>query len=575
MTRSELQLVSLATASASGRSPSPTRAGRDAAAVVAITALAFLPALRNGFVEFDDQQNILENPMFRGLGPGRIGWMFTTFHMGHWQPLSWVSLGLDYTLWGLDPLGYHLTNLVLHLTSAAVLFLLARCLLSRAGIPSPGVDAGAAIGALLWAVHPLRVESVVWITERRDVLSGLFVLLALLAWIQPADRRSRLPLTLVAAVLALLSKGSAMVLPVLFVVLDVYPLRRRPRGLDLLPFLALAGIGAAVAVVAAGTAGAISSLATVPPVQRIAAVMFNLGFYLWKTVLPIRLQPLYAYPSLTPVDPLPLAGAATAVGVAAAAWALRQRCPALAAAFAFHLAAVAPTLGLAQAGPQLAADRYTYIAGMAWGVLAAGALVSIVPRPRLVAAPFVLVLGLLTATYIPAWRDGRTLWTRAVAMDPENVAARLHLANVSQLAGDLDGAVAQIREVLRMRPQFAEAHAELAVLLTARREFDEALTHYRTALAIDPNPRAEVLSNMGVLLMRTGKPADAIPLFRGALGRRPDLPGIHENLAQALLMVGNRGEAIAELEAALRLDPGAAAARRALTAIRSTGTSLP
>jgi len=192
-----------------------------------------------------------------------------------------------------------------------------------------------------------------------------------------------------------------------------------------------------------------------------------------------------------------------------------------------------------------------------------------------VAAPFVLVLGLLTATYIPAWRDGRTLWTRAVAMDPENVAARLHLANVSQLAGDLDGAVAQIREVLRMRPQFAEAHAELAVLLTARREFDEALTHYRTALAIDPNPRAEVLSNMGVLLMRTGKPADAIPLFRGALGRRPDLPGIHENLAQALLMVGNRGEAIAELEAALRLDPGAAAARRALTAIRSTGTSLP
>src|SRR5216117_2955415 len=125
MTRSELQLVPLATASASGRSPSPTRAGRDAAAVVAITALAFLPALRNGFVEFDDQQNILENPMFRGLGPGRIGWMFTTFHMGHWQPLSWVSLGLDYTLWGLDPLGYHLTNLVLHLTSAAVLFLLA------------------------------------------------------------------------------------------------------------------------------------------------------------------------------------------------------------------------------------------------------------------------------------------------------------------------------------------------------------------------------------------------------------------------------------------------------------------
>src|SRR6266516_4577150 len=230
MTRSELQLVPLATASASGRSPSPTRAGRDAAAVVAITALAFLPALRNGFVEFDDQQNILENPMFRGLGPGRIGWMFTTFHMGHWQPLSWVSLGLDYTLWGLDPLGYHLTNLVLHLTSAAVLFLLARRLLSRTGIPSPGVDAGAAIGALLWAVHPLRVESVVWITERRDVLSGLFVLLALLAWIQPADRRSRLPLTIVAAVLALLSKGSAMVLPVLFVVLDVYPLRLRPRG---------------------------------------------------------------------------------------------------------------------------------------------------------------------------------------------------------------------------------------------------------------------------------------------------------------------------------------------------------
>src|SRR5207247_8752963 len=123
---------------------------------------------------------------------------------------------------------------------------------------------------------------------------------------------------------------------------------------------------------------------------------------------------------------------------------LRQRCPALAAAFAFPLAAVAPTLGLAQAGPRLAAARYTYIAGMAWGVLAAGALVSNVPRPRLVAAPFVLVLGLLTATYIPAWRDGRTLWTRAVAMDPKNVAARPHLANLSQRRGRPHARVAHI-----------------------------------------------------------------------------------------------------------------------------------
>src|SRR5262249_57510184 len=192
-----------------------------ACGVALLTAAVFLPAVENGFIDLDDEYNFLENTLYRGFAPAQLHWMFTTFHLGPWQPLSWLSLAVDHALWGLNPAGYHLTNLVLHAASAALLFVLTRRLLLRAGLSEVAGDGGAAVGALLWAIHPLRVESVAWITERRDVLSGFFFLLALLVYTLPPERPGRLAAALAAAALALLAKASTMVLPVVLVALDV------------------------------------------------------------------------------------------------------------------------------------------------------------------------------------------------------------------------------------------------------------------------------------------------------------------------------------------------------------------
>ena len=209
-------------------------------AVIALTLVAFLPVLDNGFIpNWDDRTNFLDNPHYRGLGSAQLRWMFTTFHAGHYIPLTWLSLGLDYLLWGLNPAGYHLSSLLLHAATALAFYFLAVRLFRFALPPATSPAAlrwGAAMAALLFAVHPLRVESVAWATERRDVLSGLFYVLALLCYVKaataPAEtaparlepRWYALSLTCFAA--ALLSKSIVVTLPVTLVVLDVYPLRR-------------------------------------------------------------------------------------------------------------------------------------------------------------------------------------------------------------------------------------------------------------------------------------------------------------------------------------------------------------
>ena len=562
------------------------RTGLIAGAVALLTAAVFLPAVGNGFVDLDDEYNFLENTMYRGFAPAQLRWMFTTFHLGPWQPLSWLSLAADHSLWGLDPRGYHLTNLVLHAASAALLFVLARRLLRYAGLSDLAGESGAVIGALLWAIHPLRVESVAWVTERRDVLSGFFFLLALLAYTLPPERAGRLPAALTAAALALLAKASTMVLPVVLVALDVYPLRRlggavgwttpaaRRVWREKLWFVGLAAPVALLAVVGQRASGALVSLRGLPPAQRIAAAMYALGFYLWKTVLPLSLRPMYEHPhDFAPSHPLALAGAGTALAVALLALVLRRRVPGVAIALVVYLAAVAPVLGLIAAGPQVAADRYTYLATLGWSVLAGG-LVVVAPGPpalRLgLAGAVLLCLGSLTVRQIRVWRDGPTLWTYTATVDPTNAFAQLRLAEHARRAGDLDGAIARARESIRLSPFFGEAHYDLGALLMATGARDEALTQLETALRLSP-PTAKRLSNYGFLLTQSGRPAEAIAPLRAAIQMEPDLLGARENLAAALVATGDLDGAATELEAALRLDPTDSRLREALIRLRAAG----
>ena len=417
-----------------------------AAAVIALTLVAFLPVLGNGFIpNWDDALNFLDNPHYRGLGPAQLRWMFTTFHAGHYIPLTWLSLGLDYLLWGLRPGGYHLTSLLLH-TATALAFYFVSLRLLRLALPPATTPAalrwGAALAALLFAVHPLRVESVAWATERRDVLSGLFYVLALLCYLKAFDpapaARLRLPLwyglTLACFAAAVLSKSIAVTLPVTLLVLDVYPLRRLggPAGwraprpwLEKLPFFALSAAVAAVAFLAMLPLGNALSVADMGLGLRVFLSVYGLAFYLFKTVLPLDLSPLY--PVFVTITWWHFAVVA---GTALVAVLMRRRWPAFTAVWLVYAITLAPVLGFFHNGPQAVADRYSYLACLGWALLAGGAVAwswSGARVVRAVAAIIVVVLVMLTAQQVRVWRDSVSLWSYAVALEPGNRIARINL----------------------------------------------------------------------------------------------------------------------------------------------------
>src|SRR5213592_3852425 len=363
--------------------------------IAVVTFAAFLPTLQNQFLNWDDPRNFLENPHYRGLGWTHLRWMWTT-HLGHYIPLTWMTLGLDYLLWGMNPVGYHLTSLLLHVTNAVVFFFVVRWLLTRA-LPSPSergyaLAVSAGFAALVFAIHPLRVESVAWVTERRDVLSGLFYLVAILLYLRACEggARGRGWYWLSAAVFgcALLSKSMVVNLPVVLVILDVYPLRRlggavgwwsepaRRVYVEKIPFVLLAAAASAIAVMAQLSFHAALSVAQLSVPGRVAISAYGLSFYLWKMVVPVNLSPLYERGLVDPWATLFLLSYGGLVAITALAWARRRRWPGLPATWLAYVVVLLPVLGIFQSGPQIAADRYTYLAGLGWAILAGASLLS-------------------------------------------------------------------------------------------------------------------------------------------------------------------------------------------------------
>lgn len=578
-----------------------------------LAVLAFLPALENGFVAWDDDRNFLENPRYRGLGLTQLRWMWTTFHMGHYIPLSWMTLGLDYTVWGMNPFGYHLTSVLLHAGAAVALYFVAlRLFRSMAGpwrADPRGPALAAAGAALLFALHPLRVESVAWVTERRDVLSGLFFFLSLLGYLRAVDRvppdRRRLGAALALFVCALLSKASAVVLPAVLLVLDVYPLRRlggdrgwwgpvaRTVYLEKLVFLVPAAAAAALAPVALG------DLPQLGVAGKLAVSAWSWVFYLWKSVVPAGLSPLYPMPD----EVHPFAGRfvlayAAVIGIAVVVWRARRRMPGLAVAWLTYGVVLLPLLGVFQNGPQIAADRYTYLAGAVLGLLGAAGL-AFLARPLALGAgaAIVVALGGLTWKQIGIWHDSERLWTRVIDQGAESELAYTNLGNELVRQGRVEEAIERFRQALAIKPGFAEAHAgwgtalaragrpaeaieryRLAVeswpgyarahgnwgaALAQLGRLDEAIEHYRRALELDPS-LADAAVNWGNALVRTGRFDEAIDRYRRALEFHPGLASAHANWGTALALQGKMPEAIEQYRRALALDPGDADTRELL-----------
>ena len=543
--------------------------------VALITFVAFLPALRAGFVSWDDDKNFLANPYYRGLGLAQLGWMWTTFHLGHYVPLTWMTLGLDYLLWGMNPAGYHRTSVVLHSADAVLVYFLARRVI---GVEARGVTmvqrrhlaVSSAFAALVFSLHPLRVESVVWVTERRDVLSYLFYLTSALLYLRAVEsddarRRWYWPSVAVFAC-ALLSKATSVTLPAVLLILNAYPLKRigsasggwwsqssRNVYRELVPFIVLAGATVIM------TFFALPHQTQLNVAQKVAVSAYSLMFYLWKTVAPTSLAPLYAMPvRIDPAASKYLVSYAVIISLGVAAWLARRKAPVVAMAWLAFLVAVLPMLGVVQNGPQIAADRYTYFAAPFLGVLAGAALLKLLPAfggvATGVAGAILVALGALTWNQATVWENSRTLWTHVLQVEPDSPIARNNMGNVWFQQGRFDDAIEQYQRSITLKPHYSEAHNNLGVALSRRGKFDDAIAEYQRALVASPL-NDEAHDNWGVALAAQGRAVDAIEQYRQAIAINPDNADAQVNWGNALLLLGNIRGAIDQYTVALRMRP--------------------
>lgn len=487
--------------------------------LVPVAAIAcFAPTLRYGFV-WDDYDNIVWNSRVRSFSAENVRWMFTDTK-GHYIPVTWMSLALDAAIWGEDAdgrpraRGFHLTNILLHGANAAWLY--GVLLLLLRGADESRAQWGAAIGALLFAVHPQRVESVAWITERRDLLMGFFALASLYFHLR-GGRWLLLSVPLFA--LSLLSKTMSMGLPLVMLILDVWPLRRfgRRAALELAPYVLLTGAAIGVTHHAQADVGALMT-----PQQygwQDAAREPGVRFcsYLGKMLVPWNLAPIYPY------RPGPFVfkhGAMWAILVVGTALLLRlrKRWPAATAAWLAYAALIAPVLGIFQAGVHFAADRYSYLATIPFAALAAAVAV----RSTRAAAPFLVVLGalvLLTLRQQSVWADDVRLWNHQIAVEPHEV-AYYNRAIAHWMAGDAASAERDFDEAIRLngdQPKFYENRGDL------RRDSGQrgpAIADYTEALKRAPDAW-EVRYKRGKLRMEAEDRAGAAADLRAALDGAP------------------------------------------------------
>ena len=555
-------------------------------AISVSTLATFFPALSNQFVNWDDDLMLVDNPHFRGLGWTRLGWMFSTFHGGHFQPLAWMTFGFDYLLWGNDPFGYHLTSLVLHIGNALLFFSLCRriFLLIFAATPTSwALDLSAASAALLFALHPLRVESVVWATERRYVLSAVFFLAALLFYLRAlendkvseATNHRWLALALVAQLFSLLAKATAITLPLVLLVLDFFPLRRwhgEPRRVlwEKTPFIFLSTLFGVIALIAQHSAGALRPLHQYFWSYRLGQGFYGIYFYLWKTLAPFQLSPIYELPyDLEAWAFIFVACAAFVVLVSFLAAVYYRRWPWLLASWVYYVIVLAPVLGFAQSGPQLVADRYSYLSCLSWAALAGGMLLHWMSHsPRWL--PFFAVtvlaalsLGLLAHAQVTVWRDPETLWKHVLKINPHTAIAHYNLAKVHEGNAARDSAVEHYRLAIDVNPTYADAHHNLARLLAQQGNSREAITHYVEALKFKPRD-AETYNNLGQLLASDGDAGAALAAYRKALELDPKLAKAYFNLGRLQVRKGELAESIENFQHALVLSPNTAEVHAAI-----------
>lgn len=609
-----------------------------AGAVAAAAFLVYLRALQNGFVNWDDNRYIYENPHIRSLNAAFLKWAFSAFYSVNWHPVTWISHALDYSIWGLDPMGHHLTGIILHsINTFIVVVLVVRLMemweIGRAEQAPPlrpedigCPDVGARLGApflshpgipflagngkliaavatgLLFGLHPLHVESVVWASERKDLLCALFFLLGLLAYLKYAvslkvrahsEKKTRtfpsgiftrryLPVLILFA-LALMSKPMAVTFPVVLIILDWHPLGRissfrsfRPAFAEKLPFFALSAGAAVLTVMAQHKGGAIKSLNFAPLHIRVLVAARALVLYLWKIFVPADLVPYYPYPKISsfPVfEYFLFLVSITAITIFCVM--LAKRSKTWLACWGYFIITLIPVLGIVQVGKQSMADRYTYLPSLGpflvLGIAAAWAWEKAKKSKKAkkansfkwrrmmkipaVAAALLAVISLSYLTYrqIGFWKNGVIFWNYIIEKEPGKVPLAYYGRGFAlEQTGQTARAVADYKKTVALDPSYTDAWNNLGLIYEQRGQHDKAISFYKKAVALAPSYDVPY-NNLGIAYEDIDRPDLALGAFNKSIRLKQDNPQAYFNRGNIYMETGRKGLAAADFLKACRL----------------------
>jgi len=546
-------------------SPFPTPSNWPVIGVCVFLALAVLAVFGQTahfeFLRYDDHTYVFENPVVqRGLSLAAVGWAFTHAQVSNWIPLTTLSHMLDCDLFGLRAGGHHLVNVLLHAANAVLLFLVLRQITGRLW--------RSAFVAAVFAVHPLRAESVAWIAERKDVLSGCFFLLTIAAYLRQVRRPSRVNYIVMLGLFALglMAKSMVATLPGVLLLLDYWPLGRIRNRTDLarlaLEKIPLLAIAAVVSVVAALMPGLIVARRT-PLLERVENALISYVIYLRQMVFPTDLAAHYPNPAPGPAWWEAGLALVLLTAISAAVVLVRQKRPFLLAGWLWYLGMLFPVIGIVQISSDAAhADRYTYLPEIGLAVAATWCIGEWTARwrnRRLIlgglAVAALAVLSVVAREQVSTWRNDESLWTRALACTSDNFIAHNGLGVALAGKGEYDAAIAEYHQALKINPGYAVAHFDLADALAAKGDLDGAIAEERLTLALNPDTY-EAWNNLGAAQFKKGEKEEAVAQYRKALEIKPDGEQALFNLGNALLQSGHPEEAIAHLRHGLAINPG-------------------
>jgi Tfp pilus assembly protein PilF len=583
-----------------------------AGSIAVITFAVYLASLRNGFIaEWDDGEYVLYNPYIRSINLSFLRWAFSSFYASNWHPVTWISHAIDYAVWGANPLGHHLTSVIIHAVNTFLVVLLIVRLQEaargpapggqeRSALDEPGMLITAGVTGLLFGLHPVHVESVAWIAERKDLLCALFFLLSIAGYVKYVTAsvnsvnneaigqgartryfRKEYLFSLGFFILALMSKPMAVSLPAVLLILDWYPLRRLRSvrtALDLivekLPFIMFSLISSVLTILAQRAWGAIVEMQALPLSSRLLVAAQSLIMYLWKMAVPRDLIPYYPYPKDVPLVSLNfLIALALIIGLTLFCIIIAKRHRLGLAAWGYYVVTLLPVLGIVQVGSQSMADRYTYLPSLApFLVVAVGASwccekVTVLNWSKSTVMSLLIGTGVLifagmsflTIQQMRIWENGLSLWSYVTQKEPQKASiAYTNLGSAYQKMGQLDRAMENYEKAIALDPNDYLAYTNRGVIFDKIGEFDRALESYNKAVLSNPEDYKPYF-NRGLLYDKMGRTTDAIDDFEMAKRLNMKDPRIvawaHNNLGILYCKIGMYDQSIADFNIAVSIDP--------------------